>query len=125
MSGFHSPVGITNTYAGTPPAAPAIWNTIKGGQTVPLKFNLFATAGGTELTNVTDVLGFSLAALPCSVGAEDPLDPDFVMQGATTLRYTGGQFIQNWETPKGASRCYRVTMTARDGSLLSAFFKTK
>ena len=105
--------------------APAIWNTIKGGQTVPLKFNLFATAGGTELTNVTDVLGFSLASLPCSTGAEDPVDPDFITTGATTLRYSGGQFIQNWDTPKGANKCYRVTMTARDGSLLSAFFKAK
>ena len=92
---------------------------------MPLKFNLLATAGGSELTNVTDVLGFSLAALPCSTGAEDPVDPEFITTGPTTLRYSGGQFIQNWDTPKGANKCYRVTMTARDGSLLSAFFKTK
>ena len=47
-----------------PPARSRIWNTIKGGQAVPLKFNLFTTAGGTELTNVTDVLGFTLAGCP-------------------------------------------------------------
>ena len=102
-----------------------MWNTIKGGQTVPLKFELFTTAGGTELTSVSDVLGFTLVGLPCMTGWEDPLDPDFTTQGATVLRYSDGQFIQNWETPKGANKCYRVTMTARDGSQLSAFFKTK
>jgi hypothetical protein len=124
LSGFHAPIGLANTYAGLP-LAPAIWNTIKGGQTVPLKFNLFTSAGGAELTSVTDVLSFVLAELPCSAAAEDPVDPDFTSTGGTTLRYTDGHFIQNWATPKGANRCYRVTMTARDGSRLSAFFKTK
>ena len=28
--GFHTPVGIANSYAGTPPVAPTLWNTIKG-----------------------------------------------------------------------------------------------
>jgi len=118
-------VGIVNSHKGAPPVTPTIWNTIKGGQAVPLKFNLLTATGGTELTNVTDVLGFALASLPCSSGDEDPVDPAFITTGATTLQYSGGQFIQNWDTPKGANRCYRVTMTARDGSLLTAFFKTK
>ncbi len=44
--------------------------------------------------------------------------------GATTLRYdsAAGQFIQNWKTPTGAG-CYKATMTAADGSSISAFFK--
>ena len=126
LSGFLQPVGIPNTYPGMPSVAPnTLWNTIKGGQTVPLKFNLYASAGGTELTNVTDVLGFALAALPCAQGLEDPVDPDFTLTGGTILRYDGAQFIQNWQTPKGANQCYRITMTARDGSQLTAFFKTK
>jgi hypothetical protein len=124
LSGFFQPVGIPNTSLGVP-AAPGVWNTIKGGQTVPLKFRLFASNGGTELTSVSDVSGFALAELPCSVGVEDPLDPTFSTNGPTVLRYADGQFIVNWETPKGANRCLRVTMTARDGSQLTAFFKTK
>ena len=41
--------------------------------------------------------------------------------GDTTLRYdpTGGQFIQNWQTPKTAGKCYQVRMTAKDGSKIS------
>ena len=124
VTGFHAPVGINNTYAGVPPA-PAVWNTIKGGQAVPLKFNVYARAGGTELTDVT-LIAFSLALMPCTTGAEDPLSvPPFETTGGTALRYTGSEFHQNWDTPKGANKCYRVTMTAADGSQLSAFFKTK
>ncbi len=126
LSGFLQPVGIPNTYPGMPSATTnTLWNTIKGGQTVPLKFKLYASVGGTELTSVTDVQGFALAALPCAQGLEDPIDPDFSVPGGTILRYDGTQFIQNWQTPKGANQCYRITMTARDGSRLTAFFKTK
>ena len=48
--------------------------------------------------------------------------------GGTVLRYDGpaGQFIQNWQTPKTAGKCYKVTMTAADAvSKLIAYFKTK
>ena len=62
--------------------------------------------------------------MPCTGGAEDPVD-GFPTTGSTELRYSDGQFIQNWASPKGANKCYRVTMTAADGSQLSAFFKTK
>jgi hypothetical protein len=46
------------------------------------------------------------------------------------LRYDGtsSQFIDNWKTPSGGGvvgKCYRVTMTALDGSKISAFFKLK
>jgi hypothetical protein len=47
--------------------------------------------------------------------------------GATSLRYDSiaGQFIQNWQTPKTPGTCYSVTMTARDGSAVTALFKLK
>jgi hypothetical protein len=43
------------------------------------------------------------------------------------LRYDAAdrQFIQNWQTPRGAGTCYKVAMTARDGTSIAAFFKTK
>jgi hypothetical protein len=62
----------------------------------------------------------------CSTNAlEDPVD--FTTTGATTLRYdaTARQFIQNWQMPKVAGVCYRVTMETLDGSRLYAYFKTK
>jgi hypothetical protein len=127
LSGFLQPVGIPNTYPGMPSVTTnTVWNTIKGGQTVPLKFKVYASVGGTELTSVTHVdAAFALAALPCPQGLEDPIDSGFTVTGGTMLRYDGAQFIQNWQTPKSANQCYRITMTARDGSQLTAFFKTK
>jgi hypothetical protein len=61
-----------------------------------------------------------------NVGVEDPVDT-VSNAGGTSLRYdgTGGQFIQNWQTPKGANQCFVVRMTAADGSKLEAYFKTK
>ena len=61
---------------------------------------------------------------PVLGGTEDTAD--FVTTGATELRYSGHEFIQNWKTPKGAGACYsvRITTTA-DGASLSAMFKMK
>jgi hypothetical protein len=133
LAGFYQPVGEASSKIQTPgsaallPAATTVWNTVKNGSTVPFKFNVFVSSGGTELTNVADVIGFTATKVGCTAGAEDPVDVEFVTTGATALRYdtTAHQFIQNWQTPKGAGSCYRVTMMAKDGSTISAFFKTK
>jgi hypothetical protein len=47
--------------------------------------------------------------------------------GGTALRYdtSGGQFIQNWQTPKKPGACYTVTMTTIDGGSISADFQLK
>jgi hypothetical protein len=125
LNGFHPPVGVVNTYSDSAITSTTRWNTIKGGQTVPLKFNLHSMVGGAELKSVSDVLGFQLVAITCvPSGNEDPVET-FPTTGGTSLRYEDGQFIQNWQSPKGANKCYRVTMTARDGSQLNAFFMTK
>src|SRR5262249_10234898 len=85
LTGFYSPVDMTTT---TP-----VWNTVKGGSTVPLKFNMFA--GATELTSPSDVVGFIANGIVCSGGDAD--DIEFVTTGESALRYdpTARQFIQN------------------------------
>jgi hypothetical protein len=102
-------------------------NTVKGGSTVPLKFNIFG-CDGVERTSVSDVVGQScqVFASDCSSGPEDPIG-DLPNTGSTALRYdaTGHQFIQNWQTPKAPNKCYRVRMTTTDGEYIDAFFKTK
>jgi hypothetical protein len=99
-------------------------NTVKGGSTVPLKFRVFA--GATELTSTSVVKSFQTQLIQCSGGAlEDAVD--IVTTGGTSLRYDtdGGQFIQNWQTPKQPGKCYRATVTFQDGSSISADFKLK
>ena len=132
-TGFYQPVGVPNsvfTPAGTTPNPPAaisttIWNTIKGGQTVPLKFNVFA--GSVEKTSLSDISAFTQTKLTACTGAiTDEVESTLLTTGGTTLRYTESQWIQNWQTPKvNAETCYRATVTFADGSTLSAFFKVR
>ena len=120
-AGFFQPVDMSTTVV--------IWNTVKGGSTVPLKFNLFA--GTTEKTSVSDIVSFFQGEISCTLGGfDDAVDSTLLTTGGTSLRYSGtsgsdGQFIQNWQTPKQPGKCYKVIMTAKDGSTISAFFKTK
>jgi MBG domain (YGX type) len=125
ITGFYQPVDMNTT-------SMFVWNTVKGGSTVPLKFNIYAGPAGplTEKKNVSDVMGGSvqIATVGCDITVGIDTLVDYVTDtGNTTLRYDtlGAQFIQNWQTPKGAGKCYQVRMTALDGSHLDAFFKTK
>jgi len=128
LNGFYQPVGVQNTYFILAPMAGITWNAVKGGQTVPLKFNVFA--GPAEQTTVSAIAGFSAQEVNCVYDGTTTDDVDFVTTGGTELRYTGtpgvdGQFIQNWQTPKTANKCYRTVMTTVDGSRLVSFFRTK
>ena len=108
-----------------------MWNAIKGGQTVPMKFNIYRTAGGAQVTTVADAFtgaGFSAYQLPsCSGGYTDDEIARRPVDWCNGARYDGTQFIQNWKTPKvpGPDLCYRAVITAKDGSTLTAFFKVK
>jgi len=134
-SGFYSPVGLVNSYYQAPggplPPAPTsaneeTLNTVKGGSTVPLKFNIFA--GSVEKTSTSDVKGFSATKLSTCASGADVDEIDFVTTGATSLRYdtTAKQFIQNWQTPKvNSDTCYRTTVTFQDDTSIHAFFKLR
>jgi hypothetical protein len=118
LMGFYQPVDMTAALS------PIIWNSIKGGSTVPLKFNIYAN--GVEKKALTDIQGFQVAEVSCA-NSGFTTDVEFTTTGGTSLRYdiTAGQFIQNWQTPKPAGKCYQTRMTALDGSHLDAYFKTK
>jgi hypothetical protein len=114
--GFYQPVDMG--------ASLIVWNTIRGGQTVPLKFNLWA--GALKKTSVGDVKNFAVFPFPCDASSFDSAI-ELTTTGGTTLRYDGtaGQFIQNWQTPKTSGQCYMVRLTALDSSVIDAYFKTK
>jgi hypothetical protein len=109
-TGFYKPVDMGG-----------VLNRVKGGSTVPLKFELFA--GPTELTDTAVVESFTAKMISCDSTA-DVDDLEFVTTGGTSLRYdtTAGQFVQNWKVPTQTG-CYRATMTADDGGTISALFR--
>lgn len=114
LGGFFQPVDMGG-----------VWNSVKGGATVPLKFEVLA--GATELTATSAVGGFTVKGVSCPGSTVVTDDIELTTTGATSLRYdvTAGQFIQNWQTPKKPGACYQVIMTTQDGSSLSALFKLK
>ena len=118
LSGFYQPVDMNS-------GTTTVWNVVKNGSTVPLKFEVFA--GSTELTN-TSIVNQPLKAIGVSC-APNPLtdDIELVATGGTTLRYdsSGGQFVYNWQTPKKPGACYKVTVETADGSSISAYFLMK
>ncbi|MFP5331605.1 MAG: PxKF domain-containing protein, partial [Acidimicrobiia bacterium] len=118
LTGFYRPVDMPVT------TLDMVYNTVKGGSTVPLKFEVFA--GPTELTTTSTILSFGVVRLTCVSGAsEDAIE--VTTTGSTSLRYDSdsGQFVQNWQTPKTAGSCYKVTLVTQDGSTVIAYFKTK
>lgn len=113
FGGFYQPVDMGG-----------VLNTVKGGSTVPFKFEVFA--GPTELTDINYIVGFSAAPIVCAPNAiADAIE--VTSTGGTSLRYdiSAGQFVYNWQTPKKPGACYQVKMTTQDGSSLFANFKLK
>ena len=113
LTGFYQPVDMNGVY-----------NTVKNGSTVPLKFEVFS--GSTELTDIAYIKSLTYAQTSCDVTViTDEIET--IATGNTSLRYdtTTGQFIYNWKTPNTAGKCYRVTLSTFDGSLLTAYFKLK
>jgi hypothetical protein len=113
-TGFYAPV---NPIAG-------FLNTVKGGSTVPLKFDV--SVNGVEQTTIAG-LAMTQQVITCDGSApEDAVEPAAVT-GGTSLRYdaVAGHFVQNWKVPK-APGCYMVRMaTQQDGLALTARFKVK
>ena len=118
IGGFYSPVTPST------PANP-IWNVVKGGSTVPLKFEIFAGVNGAEQTSVSAIKSILLQAVNCTGGTALNVNlSELDNTGGTSLRYDGSQFIQNWKTPT-ATGCFAVSMTAADNSTITAYFRTK
>jgi alpha-tubulin suppressor-like RCC1 family protein len=108
LSGFYQPIDMGD-----------VWNTVRNGARIPIKFEVFA--GSTELTDLTTIVQPLTANQKlCSGGPSDEIE--LLDTGATALRYDieSGQFIYHWQTPKKPGYCYTVTITLRDGSSRSA-----
>jgi hypothetical protein len=102
-----------------------VLNTIKGGQSVPLKWNIPDGSNGW-IGSLAVVSSIRQATFTCTSGAPTD-DVEAPTSGQTSLRYdtTANQYIYNWQSPKTSNTCYKVTVNLTDGSSRSALFKTK
>lgn len=102
-----------------------VLNTIKGGQSVPMKWAIPNGSGGF-VSSLAVVSKVGQVQFTCTASAPTD-DVEATSTGGTSLRYdtTANQYIYNWQSPKGAGNCYKVTVHLTDGSSKSALFKTK
>ena len=116
LTGFYAPVKMSTEDE-------TVINTVKGGSTVPLKFNVFLN--DEEVTDPAEVT-FAVSSYAGCEGNTADATLELVSTNATGLRYdeVEGQFIQNWKTPKQPGACYIVTLTAGNAELV-AYFKLK
>ncbi|MEZ0240385.1 MAG: PxKF domain-containing protein, partial [Chloroflexota bacterium] len=106
--GFDSPVDMT--VAGDP----RTYNSVKNGQTVPLKFRVF-NLNGTEVTSTAGLNAWA-RNVACASGVVEPDLIPITSTADTGLRRTGDRFHFNWAVPKGALKCYQVLIQTVDGS---------
>jgi len=110
ISGFFAPVDMNG-----------VWNTVKAGSAVPLKFRIYD--GEDEITEVSAVDGFTIEPVACDATETTAWLESLATEG-TALRYADSQFIRNWKTPKTPG-CYAVTVSTTDGASITANFLLK
>jgi hypothetical protein len=110
--------------------ASTAWHTVKGGSTLPLKFNVYDAGTGAELVTflgaVENVRVWSIPECSGPVGSELPYPSLASEDGVLRYEVVAGHFILNWKSPRGGGdACYRATLTTRDGSALHAFIRAR
>ena len=98
-----------------------VWNTVKGGSTVPVNFQVFY--GTTELTDPAVVKSMTVAQVGCPSAAVYDGIEELATTNTVGIRYSGGSFIANWKTPSLKNTCQRLTVTTTANTTLSAQFK--
>jgi hypothetical protein len=117
IQGFYQPVDMNG-----------VVNVAKAGSTRPLKFEVFKTLSGEEITDTSKIVQ-PLKAQKISCTTLNPLPDEIELTptGKTSLRYDpiAGQFIYNWKTPSQQNTCWKVTVSTIDGSSTSAYFRLR
>lgn len=105
------------------PVDRGIHNTVKGGATVPLKFEVFDGADEITLTSVVKSFSVKSATCPGAV-SQDAVEETSTLSTGLKFDAVSGHFIQSWKTPKAVG-CYTATITLTDGSPITADFLLK
>jgi hypothetical protein len=102
-------------------------NSVKAGQTVPVKWQLKDAAGNliSDLGSLAPG-GLTSVKVNCSSGLVDAIEEVLLSPGSTVFRFDGTQFIFNWQTSKSwIGTCRLMTVTLKDGTQYPAQFTFK
>ena len=98
-----------------------VFNTVKAGSAIPIKFNL----GGNQGLSIFKT-GYPLSArIPCNATAPTDLIEETVTAGSSSLTYdtTAQQYVYVWKTDKAwAGTCRVFDLGLNDGTSHTAYF---
>ena len=113
FQGFFKPIDMST-------ASLVVWNTVKAGQAVPVKWLL--TLDGAPVSDPASFAGLSSSAIACpSAGAiDDPIEQ--LATGTSGLQYNGsGNWQFNWQTLAAyKNSCRAVVVKFSDGTTSQA-----
>ncbi len=122
VSGFATPVDMTASGSTVP-----VYNTLRAGSTVPLKFEVFARPDRAGEIRSVETTGATVSSrrVNCLTGASE-VPVEALSTGSTVLRFdtAGDQFVYNWKSPTSIG-CYLVTVALADSATIGAWFMTK
>jgi MBG domain-containing protein len=105
-----------------------IWNSVKAGQTIPIKWQLTNNIG-TIICDLSTLLpppnGLTSIQVTCPNGPAivDAIEEVLLSPGSTVFRCDGTQYIYNWQTSKSwAGTCRAMTVRLADGTTHTANF---
>jgi hypothetical protein len=95
-----------------------ILNSVKAGQTIPIKWQL-KDANGNLISDLSSLAANGLVSGPMACSSNDYVLPieELTSPGSTVFRFDGTQFIFNWQTAKQwAGTCRILQVTLADGT---------
>jgi hypothetical protein len=95
-----------------------IINSVKAGQTIPVKWQLKDSAGNL-IGDLSTLAPSGLQSIQVACSSSPPVDAieELASPGSTVFRFDGTQFIFNWQTSKSwAGTCRIITVTLTDGT---------
>jgi hypothetical protein len=104
-----------------------VLNTVKAGQTIPVKWQL-KDVHGNVISDLSSLAANGLVSGPIACNATDltlPVEETLSSPGATVFRFDGAQFIYNWQTLKSYTGCRLLQVTLIDGTQHFAKFQFK
>jgi hypothetical protein len=109
---------------------PPFFNSMKAGQTVPVKWQLtdFNNVIICDVGTLAQVNGLKSIQIACPSGPVviDAIEEVLTSPGSTMFRCDGTQYIYNWQTSKSwAGTCRLMTVTLSDGTTHTALFTFK
>lgn len=95
------------------------------------RYNVTLSSASSASLNITAAFSPASTSSPVTTSASSTLPRPSSGYAETStepsLRYdtTGRQFIFNWQTPKQAGACYRITVETQDGSKIYSDFQLR